>query len=195
MARPAQAPFAPRPVWRTLLKPQFNTGSPYRQEHLRAVCGPRHEERGLKSALKRFSQANTDTVREYSGVKKMLDGLQSWLRVMGPSLATAATAETGYKLTMSTPGVLSEDQVCTRVSAGVPDFVFGTCQAGGSQQQQWTERVTGRPVKPSCHCGLRFPTYEATASRGTLRACETAKRHLEKKEKTRQLANVRPCHC
>ena len=65
--------------------------------------------------------------------------------------------------------------------------VAGTeAMAGGSQQQQWTERVTGRPVKPSCHCGFQFPTYEATASRGTLRACETAKRHLEKKEKTRQ---------
>ena len=135
------------------------------------------------------SQANANTVRpwdpsyqEYSGVKKMLDGLQSWLAVMGLSLATAATAETiGYKLTMGARGMRSADRVRTRVSAGVPDFVFGKCQAAGSK---WTQRVA--QLKPSCHCGLKFPGYQATASRGALRACETAKWRSIKKEEEKE---------
>ena len=51
---------------------QYRVTLSLRKEHLRAVCGPRQEERGLKSVLKRrfAGQANTTSVyyqRRYSG--------------------------------------------------------------------------------------------------------------------------------
>ena len=89
---------------RALLTPQVNLGLRYRwggalkSSQLLAAAGGKD---GLKSATQTKpnqtkpnhvlvpSQANANTVRpwdpayqEYSGVKKMLDGLQSWLAVM-----------------------------------------------------------------------------------------------------------------